>query len=67
MVQDIQSAAAAIPLQYIRTICDLLQFFQHKDRHHDRTFQKSSLENICHTSIDDDIRIQQLADALFFL
>ncbi|MNZ69162.1 hypothetical protein D3C78_874540 [compost metagenome] len=56
-VQNIKSAAPAIPLEKIRGIGNMLQLLQHKFRNNQCTFNKSSFANICNSAIYNDASI----------
>ena len=61
LLQDIESAAAAVTLGRIRAVGDLLQLAQHKVGNHQGPFQKSRLADVRHTPVDDNACVEHLA------
>ena len=59
-LQNVQSSAAAVAFDLIRGVGDLLQFTQHKLRDDQRALEKARFADICHASIDNHTRVEEL-------
>ena len=63
LIQNIQTTTASLTFQAICRVRDMSQFFQNKIRNDDLTFDKTCLQQIHDSSIDDHACIQDLRSA----
>src|SRR6266508_2227098 len=60
LVQDIQTAPAAVSLDGIRAVGDLLQLAQHEMGNGQRSFQEACLAYIRHSAVNNDAGVEYL-------
>ena len=58
LLQDIQSAPAALPPGAVRGIGYDLQLAQHELRHQQVSFQEAGFDHVCNAAIDDGTGIE---------
>ena len=63
-MQDVETAAPAVPLQRVGRISDVLQFLQHELRHDQRAVEKSGFDDVRNAAVDDDARVENAVPLL---
>ena len=60
LLEDVQTAAAAVALQGVRGVGHLLQLAQHELRHHQRAVEEAGLADVGDAAVDDDGGVEHL-------
>ena len=64
LLQDVEAASAAVPLERIRGVCDQLQFLQDELRDDQRSVDEARFADVRDAAVDDDAGVEDLVAPL---